>query len=305
LSTKPDYSIRRIAGYARATVAEEDAWRDGFDKGRYDVASCLLAQCNRLKAYLEARRAPRTSLASAHGRIFTDGAYRRCPDEPVHPDIIWKHHDAKIEIADNPLAFFVPDPASQHTLGGLSDLFDDEGMWDAVCVTSLDRLMDIGVAEAERLGKEIIVVPETCLVVVDDPREGPKATEAAFAQDCRPGPPLKTPFGYAEGQPVPGQLVVPFQVVEEEAKIVRVIFQRLIAGQEADQVARWLRRVCPDRRWSKSAVKRLVRNRVYLGEANYGAGLKNSHEPIVTQEDFAATEKALTKWRRRQPTSAP
>lgn len=297
MPTQPDYSVRRIAGYARATVAEEDLWQDEFDRGLHDVASSLLAQCNRLMAYLEARRAPRTSLASAHGRIFTDGGYRRCPEEPVDPDIIWKHHDAGIEIAESPLEFFTPDPTSQHTLGGISDLFDDEGMWDAVCVTSLDRLMDIGVEEAKRLGKEVIVVPETCLMIVDDVHEGPKATEAAFAQDCRPGPSLRVPFGYAED-------VVPFQVVEAEAKIVRVIFARITAGQTVGQVVNWLRRIWPSRRWSQNTVKKIVRNRVYLGEANYGAALKNSHEPIVIPEDFVAVEKALKKWRRQLPTSA-
>lgn len=89
-----------------------------------------------------------------------------------------------------------------------------------------------------------------------------------------------TPVGYTreKGQPLE---------LSDEAPFVHELFVRRAAGVPWADLARWFTDVVPPkrgRRWAESAVVRVVRNRVYLGEAYHGKALVNAeaHPAIVT-----------------------
>ena len=103
---------------------------------------------------------------------------------------------------------------------------------------------------------------------------------------------------------------------EEQAKIVRWIFQEVLSGSSANQVAKELnRRGIPSKkggRWEGSVVSRMIRNEKYIGDAlmqktytddrfsrHMNRGQKQQyyitghHEPIISHEDYETANMIL------------
>lgn len=98
-----------------------------------------------------------------------------------------------------------------------------------------------------------------------------------------------TPFGYdrdAEKRLVPNA----------DAKAVREIFLMRGAHKTRTEIARRLDEIAPrpsGGRWVSSSVERIVKNRVYMGEAYRGEAINpNAHEAIVTPAEWQAANLA-------------
>jgi hypothetical protein len=107
----------------------------------------------------------------------------------------------------------------------------------------------------------------------------------------------RTPTGYRRDKS--GRLLRD----EPAASFVAEAFRRRALGASWAELARFLEEndVYPptgNKHWSKPGVSRLVRNRVYLGEARSGAIVnRNAHEPIVTQAEFDAAQVGRTLYK--------
>jgi DNA invertase Pin-like site-specific DNA recombinase len=95
-----------------------------------------------------------------------------------------------------------------------------------------------------------------------------------------------------EGRP-PVPADARLEPVPREARVVRDLFQRRIGGESWARLAGWLTETT-DRSWTVGAVRNMVHNRVYLGEARAGEGLVNraAHEPLVSVAEFEAANVA-------------
>ena len=108
------------------------------------------------------------------------------------------------------------------------------------------------------------------------------------------------PFGYRRGNDN-------YEIVPEDAELVRQIFERFINGESYLSIARWLRTVCDKRDWENRTVEYILRNPAYIGmlragiagEKNnsrdfYGSNMKlyqGTHQPILSPETFQAAQK--------------
>lgn len=83
--------------------------------------------------------------------------------------------------------------------------------------------------------------------------------------------------------------------VEEDAKIIVQVFKRCVRGESLRPILEWLQTAHPRRRWDKSRINNILRNRVYIGETkdSHGAWIKGKHLPIVDRELFARAQDAL------------
>lgn len=112
----------------------------------------------------------------------------------------------------------------------------------------------------------------------------------------------QVPLGYDRSE---DRLLVPNQ----DAAIVREIFQRRADGEGASAIARWLDQAKPnagivrvgesddienpDRRWTPARVRTLLGMRVYLGEAHYGNSRNpHAHEAIIDHDLFRRAQAA-------------
>ena len=126
----------------------------------------------------------------------------------------------------------------------------------------------------------------------------------------------KAPYGYAKDQKDRNKLIVD----EEEARIVKKIFQMYARGRRIGEIARNLSKskiYCPsyngfeknkngDYGWTYSTISKILKNKVYLGHTEYGKVINlsykskkvkqvpkaewkivyNTHKPIIEQELF-------------------
>lgn len=98
----------------------------------------------------------------------------------------------------------------------------------------------------------------------------------------------RAPFGYRVGEG--GRLVVE----EGEARIVRELFDRKVAGATWLELARWLDTQAPPprgRHWSRSTVASMIARRTYLGEVRSGSFVNADAHPAIIP---------TTLWRRAQ-----
>ena len=194
------------------------------------------------------------------------------------------------------------------------------GETDGVIVSKLDRLSRLGVADALRLVEEITdaggsiaaldlgIDPTTpfgefgmTIMLALARMERRRMSEAweqaktrALDRGARMGP---TPFGYARTEN---------GLLEPHPKWARVVKQafKLAARDGGDAALEYLRRAAPadpsptrpgvyrkrtpdHRTWTAFTVRRLLRNRSYLGETHYGDRLvRDSHPPLVDRVTF-------------------
>jgi DNA invertase Pin-like site-specific DNA recombinase len=98
-----------------------------------------------------------------------------------------------------------------------------------------------------------------------------------------------TVTGYDKG---PDKRLVP----SADAPAIREAFQMRAAHHTRTEIARRLDETAPrpnDGRWTPPMVDRIIRHRVYLGEAHYGENVNpNAHEPIVTAAEWQAANSA-------------
>lgn len=94
-----------------------------------------------------------------------------------------------------------------------------------------------------------------------------------------------TPIGYDKG---PDKRLVP----NKDAPAIREAFLMRAAHQTRTEIARKLDEIAPrpdSGRWTTSNVERIVKNRVYMGEAYRGKAVNpNAHEPIVNFAEWQA-----------------
>ncbi len=115
------------------------------------------------------------------------------------------------------------------------------------------------------------------------------------------------PFGYDLG---PERIYVP----NDQAELVAEIFRRRAEGAGWRQLAQFLDKEAPrpagkegqKRRWSTSAVQRMIAKRAYLGEAFYGEHCNpKAHEPLVSEALFRSANEirgvALTPREGKKP----
>jgi hypothetical protein len=100
----------------------------------------------------------------------------------------------------------------------------------------------------------------------------------------------KAPFGYRHGDD--RRLVV----VEEEAKVVRELFELRARGESWTTVVERFEGRTGRSGVSRQSMRELVRRRAYLGLASYRELERQSHEAIVTPELFAAAQKPSAEW---------
>lgn len=107
------------------------------------------------------------------------------------------------------------------------------------------------------------------------------------------------PFGYRWGNDN-------YEIVPEDAELVRQIFERFNSGESYLSIARWLRTVCNKRDWENRTVEYILRNPAYIGMLRtgiagesgggrdfYGENMKlyqGTHQPIVSPEVFQAAQ---------------
>lgn len=110
------------------------------------------------------------------------------------------------------------------------------------------------------------------------------------------------PLGYTRDTDEHGKVTSPLRPDLALGPIVAEVYQRRAAGESLAELARWLERheiksVYGGTLWTGRAVKMIIRNRVYLGEARHGQFVNpDAHEPLVDE----------TTWRRaQQPGTAP
>ncbi len=115
-----------------------------------------------------------------------------------------------------------------------------------------------------------------------------------------------TPFGYqreGKGGPLAADPV--------NGPVVTELFERRVAGAGPSELADWLTsrgaRTGHGRvQWSHRAVKDLLRNRVYLGEAFSGdVRLAGAHEALVDRESFDAAQRPGVQFRPRSADPSP
>ena len=108
------------------------------------------------------------------------------------------------------------------------------------------------------------------------------------------------PFGYRFADPTPRahtRGVVDSRLVpdEQNAPILRELFERKASGGTWLELARWLDTVAPKsdgRLWARSSVEAIIGNRAYLGEVRHGKNvLADAHEPLVEHSLWRRAQK--------------
>ena len=80
----------------------------------------------------------------------------------------------------------------------------------------------------------------------------------------------------------------------DAARVLAELFRRRIAGESHASLARWMK--TQGRELTTQGVQKMLRNRVYLGEARYGTIVTvGAHEPIVSQLDFDRAGAAVNR----------
>ncbi|MBL4689339.1 MAG: recombinase family protein [Nannocystaceae bacterium] len=110
----------------------------------------------------------------------------------------------------------------------------------------------------------------------------------------------RTPMGYVrDGE------TKKLRVVEKEAELVRLVFNRALELSSALRTAKWLNgqghRHRNGKKFSHDAVLRILKNRLYRGVIVYdGAVYEGQHDAIVDSEAFARAESMLDANNHRQ-----
>ena len=133
----------------------------------------------------------------------------------------------------------------------------------------------------------------------------------------------KAPYGYSKAQENKNKLVIN----AEQSKVVKKIFNMFDSGNSLKDIAEKLKQekiYCPDYydfggakngdyNWRSDAIKRILRNKVYIGHTEYGKRIdlsykskkvknvprenwqivENTHEPIITKEQFERIQTKL------------
>jgi DNA invertase Pin-like site-specific DNA recombinase len=98
-----------------------------------------------------------------------------------------------------------------------------------------------------------------------------------------------TPAGYGKGED--GRLTP-----DERAPLVRGLFERKIEGASLSKCAAYGDKHFPrpnGKHWSRMGIKKLISNRVYLGEVRSGEFVNlSAHEPIVSEDLYLAANRA-------------
>jgi DNA invertase Pin-like site-specific DNA recombinase len=178
------------------------------------------------------------------------------------------------------------DRASRRTLDGLGliDELERSGHWIAAADGTIDTTtrtgrmattmhFAMGQSEHERFREQSAIIHRNAIIV----------------KGRHMGP---TPFGYRRGED--GRLVPH----EEEAEIVRMIFGRRADGAGWVTLARELEalgvRRATGQLLNPNALRRMVKRRVYVGEAVHGEHVKTgAHEAIVSPGLWAAANRVV------------
>ena len=103
----------------------------------------------------------------------------------------------------------------------------------------------------------------------------------------------RTPFGY--DRPGKGERLVP----NEHADAVRAAFAGRLVGRSYSDIARQLDRLAPKpQTWQANEIKRILRNRVYIGEISYRGVVHDlantaAHDPIIDRPMFETVQRTL------------
>ena len=107
-----------------------------------------------------------------------------------------------------------------------------------------------------------------------------------------------TPLGYRYSDDKKSVIIV-----EEEAKIVRMIFTEAQKGKSLQQIADYLNAQGLTSRkgtaWSSGTVARIVHNDFYTGILTHqGRSIKGNHEPIISKIQFGKAQAQFTRRKR-------
>ena len=121
------------------------------------------------------------------------------------------------------------------------------------------------------------------------------ARARAVARGLHPSP--VPPFGYSRPTDENGRVVGPLTPDPATAPLVHELFERAARGESWARLARWLEEEAAvtaygAATWTARAVKDVVRNRVYLGEARHGEFVKaDAHEPLTDELTFQQAQR--------------
>lgn len=215
------------------------------------------------------------------------------------------------------------------TCAGLVSILDDmDGDWDAVLVTSLDRLRGISTVSVEALeelrdnGKRVLVVSEATAVQLQ--REAPvrpapepklpthttpsgaarrriaerllKGREAgARAGKHQSGP---APYGYRRDYARRGHEGVMLVPDDHEAEVVRMIFREYLRLRSMKRLIKLLDeqglRTRRGKRWSRAGVSWILKNDTYVGRVHFGKiRARGKHDSIVPPIVFNKVQKLI------------
>lgn len=215
------------------------------------------------------------------------------------------------------------------TCAGLVSILDDmDGDWDAVIVTSVDRLRGIATVSVEALeelrenGKRVLVVNEATAAQLQReaparPAPEPKQTSPASPSGAarrriaerllkgreagaragkhQSGP---APYGYRRDYARRGQEGVLLVPDDHEAEVVRMIFREYLRLRSMKRLIKLLDeqglRTRRGKRWSRAGVSWILKNDTYVGRVHFGKiRSRGKHDSIVPPIVFNKVQKLI------------
>lgn len=215
------------------------------------------------------------------------------------------------------------------TCAGLVSILDDmDGDWDAVIVTSLDRLRGISTVSVEALeeleenGKRVLVASDATAALLlreapQRPAPEPKqpvlptpsgAARRRIAERLLRGREAGARAGKHQSGPAPygyrrdyarrcneGVLLVPD---EHEAEVVRMIFREYLRLRSMKRLIKLLDeqglRTRRGKRWSRAGVSWILKNDTYVGRVHFGKiRARGKHDSIVPPIVFNKVQKLI------------
>lgn len=221
------------------------------------------------------------------------------------------------------------------TCAGLVSILDDmDGDWDAVLVTSLDRLRGISTVSVDPLEelsgseKQVLVVSEATATRLRR-QEPPRPTPEPKAQAVTPSGAARrriaerllrgreagaragkhqsgpAPYGYRrdyQNRGHEGVLLVPDA---HEAEVVRMIFREYLRLRSMKRLIKLLDeqglRTRRGKRWSRAGVSWILKNDTYVGRVHFGKiRSRGKHDSIVPPIVFNKVQKLIRENNKRK-----
>lgn len=125
------------------------------------------------------------------------------------------------------------------------------------------------------------------------------ARKRAVARGIHPCP--VPPAGYTREEDPDGHVIGPLEPHPEHGRLITDVFTRASSGESWAALARSLDQnnvpTAYGNTWTARAVKAMVRNRVYLGEARHGEFANpEAHEPLTDELTFRRAQREGRRW---------